>query len=73
MWSCKFDGRPIELSILLINPSPGKPFNLGGIKVWNWNNKISVSWKNLIGVDNVICLPLLDTGVPSKAQVIKTN
>ncbi|XP_005100895.1 katanin-interacting protein isoform X2 [Aplysia californica] len=41
MWSCKFDGRPIEFSILLINPLPGKPFNLGAVKVWNWNNKIS--------------------------------
>ncbi|GFO38442.1 protein kiaa0556 [Plakobranchus ocellatus] len=41
MWSCKFDGRPIEFSIMLINPNPGKTFYLGSAKVWNWNNKIS--------------------------------
>lgn len=43
MWSCPFDGHPIEFSILLINPNPGKDFNLGSVKVWNWNNKINVS------------------------------
>ncbi|GFR79110.1 protein KIAA0556, partial [Elysia marginata] len=41
MWSCRFDGRPIEFSIMLINPNPGKNFQLGSAKVWNWNNKIS--------------------------------
>ncbi|XP_013084186.2 katanin-interacting protein-like isoform X2 [Biomphalaria glabrata] len=41
MWSCPFDGHPIEFSILLINPNPGKDFNLGSVKVWNWNNKIN--------------------------------
>ncbi|XP_059167114.1 katanin-interacting protein-like isoform X2 [Physella acuta] len=41
MWSCPFDGRPIELSILLVNSKPSQSFQLGSIKVWNWNNKIS--------------------------------
>ncbi|KAH9498867.1 hypothetical protein Btru_004902, partial [Bulinus truncatus] len=41
MWCCRFDGRPIEFSILLINPNPGKNFQLGSVKVWNWNNKIN--------------------------------
>ncbi|CAG5117097.1 unnamed protein product, partial [Candidula unifasciata] len=41
MWSCLFDGRPVEFSIQIVNPHPGKQFHLGSVKVWNWNNKIS--------------------------------
>ncbi|BFZ02930.1 hypothetical protein BsWGS_05969 [Bradybaena similaris] len=41
MWSCLFDGRPVEFSILMVNPHPGKQFQLGSVKVWNWNHKIS--------------------------------
>ena len=54
MWSCKFGGQPVEFSILLMNPFPGKSFNLGSVKVWNWNNKISVSYNTLFVINENI-------------------
>ena len=57
MWSCRFDGKPIEFSIMLINPNPGKSFQLGSAKVWNWNNKISVS---------LLCLHNRKVGKPNR-------